>query len=567
MKKFLFLGLLAITIAFQATAIFAPIFHWVNGITSTTHQTEMSAGQSMASDQNLNVYATGHFRGTMDFDMGAGIALLTSDALEDIYVSKSNPWGELIWVKKMGSSGSDQGWGVVVDDSENVYITGFFEDTVDFDPGPAVHQLISKGGKDLFVCKLDINGNFVWAKSIGGADDDKGAAICVTRSDIYVSGSFRGTVDFDPSVGTAVLTSNGFDDVFVLKLDKNGTFDWARQIGGLLSEAGTSIIADSMGNTFTAGYFQSKVDFDPSSSTSTELESKVGHTDAFVLKLDSLGNFGWAKQFGGGSYTYNYGITLDRWEHIYIAGAFTDTADFDPNAGTSNRVSAGLFDAFVCKLDSNGHYLWAKQQGGVGNDQAYGVVVNDDFNIFTVGSFEGSADFNPSAVPFSLTSNGKKDIFLSQFDSAGNFHWADKGGGLENDVAVSITKSRYMCGAIYLTGYYSSKADFRMATSSITEANDYGIFVASYNQCVLNINEAKQTNNEGQLMAYPSPFTHHLYIQSQYSQHASVYNCFGQKVLDVELKKGINDLATDSFLPGLYLLRNENGGIINIEKR
>lgn len=373
-------------------------------------------------------------------------------------------------------------------------------------------------------------------------------------------------MDFDPGIGTTTLTGKGFNDIFVLKISNSGTFDWARQMGGTLNEAGMSILVDGKGNTYTAGYFQSKVDFDPGSAAA-ELESKVGNTDAFVLKLDALGNYVWAKQTGGGVNTYNYGIAADRWGNIYTTGAFTDTADFDPNVGTSNLISTGLFDAFVCKLDTNGNYLWAKQMGGTDNDFAYSIVVNDAFDVFAVGSFESKADFDHSVVSFILTSNGKRDIFISKFDSSGKFIWADKGGGFEDDVAVSITGNRHMCGSIYLTGFYNSKADFKMGTAAFPEANNYAIFTACYTNCVLNIDEGNQLKKESQLRAYPSPFSHHVHIESQDRQRATVFNALGQRVLDIELKMGINELTTDSLLPGFYFLRSEKGELIKIEKR
>ena len=183
-------------------------------------------------------------------------------------------------------------------------------------------------------------------------------AVAVDSSgNVYTTGYFYGTVDFDPGAGTANLTSQGFMDVFVSKLDSSGDYVWAKSLGGTSRNYGHSVAVDSSGNVYTTGHFDGTVDFDPGAGTTNLTASG---TDVFVSKLDSSGNYVWAKNFGSTSISHGYSVAVDSSGNVYTTGYFSGTADFDPGAGTANLTSNGNTDAFVSKLDSSGNYVWAK---------------------------------------------------------------------------------------------------------------------------------------------------------------------------------------------------------------
>ena len=261
----------------------------------------------------------------------------------------------IVWAKSMGGAGSDFGSAIAVDSSGNVHTTGAFGDrlnpTADFDPGPDTLNLTSNGRSDVFVSKLDSNGDFLWAKSIGGTDHDSGYGIAVdSGGNVHTTGAFRDTVDFEPGPGTFSLTSS-VGDVFVSKLDSNGDFLWAKSMGGTSLDQGNSIAVDSGGNVYTTGFFRGTVDFDPGPGTFNLTGS--GAAKFFVSKLDSKGNFLWAKSIGGPlgiSGTVRNGIAVDGRGNIHTTGNFTRTADFDPGQGTLNLTSSGDLDIFVSKL-------------------------------------------------------------------------------------------------------------------------------------------------------------------------------------------------------------------------
>src|SRR3990172_3536641 len=166
------------------------------------------------------------------------------------------------WAKGMGGPGFDISYSMKIDASGNVYTTGLFVGTSDFDPGVGTFNMTDASG-GIFVSKLDASGNFVWAKQMGGTGSENGYSLYLdVTGNVYITGRFGGTADFDPGVGTFNLTSAGADDIFICKLDVSGNFVWAKRLGGTGTDYGNAITLDGSGNVLTTGYFQSTVDFD-----------------------------------------------------------------------------------------------------------------------------------------------------------------------------------------------------------------------------------------------------------------------------------------------------------------
>jgi len=207
-----------------------------------------------------------------------------SNGSDDIFISKLDQDGNFIFAKSFGGTGADQGYYLSLDDNGNIYTTGWFNTTVDFDPGTEVHNLTSNGGFDIFISKLDQDGNFIFTKSFGGTGADQGYSLSLDdNGNIYTTGGFSTTVDFDPSAEVYNLTSNGTQDVFISKLDKDGNFIFAKGFGGTGTDVGNSLSLDDNGNIYTTGYFNNTADFNPNSGT-YELTS-AGGSDIFLLKL------------------------------------------------------------------------------------------------------------------------------------------------------------------------------------------------------------------------------------------------------------------------------------------
>jgi hypothetical protein len=476
----IFSKVFSLLLIFLLTFSFAPLyteasegeFVWVRGMGGSS----FDRGYSITLDGSGNQYITGRFEGTVDFDPGLGTTNLTSAGSYDIFILKLDSNGNFIWVKSVGGTGGDQGLSIVLDGSDNLYITGWFADTADFDSGAGTSNLTSVGGTDVYLLKLDSSGNYVWAKSFGGTSDDYGHSIVLDGSgNQYITGKFKNTTDFDPGAGTSNLTSVGSEDIFILKLDTNGDFVWAKNVGGTNSDGGHSIVKDSLGNIYITGWFGDTTDFDPGAGTSNI--TSVGSSDIYVLKLDSSGNYVWAKNIGGVGNDRGFSMTLGGSDNLYITGWFADTADFDPGAGTSNLTSVGSSSDFVLKLDSSGNYVWAKSFGGTTNNYGYSITLDGSGNQYITGNFQNTADFDPGVDTSNLTSAGSTDVYLLKLDSSGNYVWAKSFGGTSADAGHSITTDSL--GNVYTTGYFQGIADFNpgLGVSNLTSAGSADIFI------------------------------------------------------------------------------------------
>ena len=261
--------------------------------------TDNDSGNALAVDGGGNVYTTGGFRVTADFDPGVGVINLTSAGERDIFVSKLDSAGNFVWVQQMSGTGDDRSWGLAVDGSGNVYTTGGFEGTVDFDPSAGVFNLTSAGAVDIFVSKLDSAGNFVWVQQMGGTGVDFCRGISVDSSgNVYTTGQFEGTADFDPGLGVVNLTSVGFFDISVSKLDSAGNFVWAQQMGGPGFDAVNGLAVDGNGNLYTTGGFEGTVDFDPGANVSNL--TSTGELDIFVAKFKDESSAGQSPSISAG---------------------------------------------------------------------------------------------------------------------------------------------------------------------------------------------------------------------------------------------------------------------------
>ncbi|MBV6439443.1 MAG: hypothetical protein EPGJADBJ_01083 [Saprospiraceae bacterium] len=367
--------------------------------------TSTDVPRAIALDANGNIYITGQFSGTADFDPGPGAFNLTAAANEDIFVVKLNASGDLIWAKRLGGGGTDIAFSIALNAIGNISITGFFRYTADFDPGPGTFNLSSSGiSEDIFVCTLDASGNFLWAKQFSGTSGERGLSIAVDAGgNVHTAGYFGGTVDFDPGPQTFNLTAVSNNNAFISKLDPSGNFIWAKQFSGSSVES-NSIALDDNSNVITTGTFTGTVDFNPSPFGTYNMTSGLGYFDIFVSKLDANGDFIWAKKMGGGFGDAGVSITLDSNQNIYTTGNFWGAADFDPGDGVYTLGSAGEEDIFISKLNPSGDFVWAARMGGGIEDGGAAIDVDDSGNVYTTGRFFSiNADFDPTNGTFYLT--------------------------------------------------------------------------------------------------------------------------------------------------------------------
>ncbi len=372
-------------------------------------------------------------------------------------------------VSNEGVGNDDQGSALATDSQGNVIVVGYYKDSADFDPGVGVYFLKSLALKDIFVQKLDSNGNLLWAVSVGGTQNDLANSVAVDGNDnIILVGSFGSTVDFDPDTSQFLLTASpSANHAFALKLSPTGKFVWAVGFGAnsLIHAADLSI--DDTSNIYICGKFANTVDFDPD--TGTFNLTYAGQADIFVQKLDSNGKFQWAVRVGNNSHEFCNAITLDPFGDLLITGTADGTVDFDPGPNVHN-VTTTSADVYVLKLSQMGDFVWARTVGGTALDEGKDLVADDQGSVYCIGDYYQSGDFDPSNSIYTLTSNGSIDAFVLKLDSAGTFVWAKTIGGSIIDRGEGITLDINDQPIVY--GTFEGQADLDPSGAShLVDAN------------------------------------------------------------------------------------------------
>ena len=427
-------------------------------------QKDLAEGRDVAVDNTGNIYITGSFGVTVDFDPGSGVDSHSAPG-GNVFLSKFNESGQFLWTRTWGGDGNylgDDAWALAIDDLGNVYVTGSFEGIGDFNPGTDVDEHESNGKIDIFLSKFSSDGDFIWAKTWGGMAHDEGLGVSVDSiGHVYVTGYFEMRVDFDPGDGLDNHVSNGYSDIFLSKFDSAGNYIWARTWGGDLyypSDAGYDVAIYEINNIHVAGYFKGLVDFNPGAGE--DLHESTGEEDAFLCKFNSDGEYIWGRTWGGSDSDVGISITSDRSGNLCIAGSFRSTADFDPGPGEDTHESHEGRDIFLSRFNSDGTFNWARTWGGwdfITGTPMPDVAVDWNGNAYVTSYFRGTADFDPGDGVDNHTSIGISDVFLSKFNPAGDFVWARILGGDDWDDGLGVTVDS--SGNIYCTGFCSGNAD------------------------------------------------------------------------------------------------------------
>ncbi len=369
---------------------------------------------SISVDNSNNIYTTGVFDDTLDADPGAGANNLTTTGLNDIFVIKLDPNSNLIWAKQIGSNTHENAFSITSDYPGSVFITGVFNDTLDFDPSPTINNLVPHLS-DAFVLRLNSNGDFIWVKNVGGTGYPSGKIIQVDNSgNSYTGGYYSNTVDFDPGPATFNMTADTFyNNTFILKLDLSGNFVWAKEFDSQsLSNHVQDMVVDSFNHLYLCGEFSGggTTDFDPNGGV-TNLTA-LGSTNGFVVALDHNGNLIWARKLGALGLVKCYDVDVNSNHDVYTTGQFGGSPDFDPDTSTYQLNCAGVSDIFISKLDSNGNFIWATGFGGNMDDRGYNINVTDSEKIYLSGHFNQTVDFDPNIGVTNLITNGSNDVFV-----------------------------------------------------------------------------------------------------------------------------------------------------------
>ncbi|MDA0288375.1 MAG: SBBP repeat-containing protein, partial [Proteobacteria bacterium] len=328
-------------------------------------------GFDIATDSVGNIYVTGQTYGGLDGN--------TSSGDFDLFVVKYNSSGVKQWTQQLGSSGTDRGYGISVDSSGNVYVTGHTSDGLDGNT--------SYGSYDLFLVKFNKEGTKQWTRQLGSSSWEQGNGVTTdANGNVFVTGSASGSVDGNSHWGS--------DDLLVVKFDSNGTKQWVRQFGTSANDYGYGITSDSSGNVFVTGYTDGALDGN----------TNAGSNDIFIIKYTSAGTKQWTQLLGTSGDEYGYGIAADPSGNVYVTGYTEGNLEGSNNAGGN--------DVFVVKYNSSGGKQWTQLLGTSSGDFGYDIASDSDSNVYvtgpTLGGFAGNAN------------SGSYDVFIIKYDSDGN---------------------------------------------------------------------------------------------------------------------------------------------------
>ncbi|MBL7910609.1 MAG: T9SS type A sorting domain-containing protein [Bacteroidia bacterium] len=385
-------------------------FIWVKQIagTNTEKPYDLVADASGA-------YLAGNFLGTVDFDPNVGvnnITFLGGGTDGDGFFAKYDVNGNLSWVDRIGSTVNDRVTSIAIDASANVYVTGFIGGNADMDPSASSASLNVSGTYNAYIGKYSSTGAYIFAKQITGGYSEGDDINVDASGNIYLTGSYATTNDFDPSAATANLSTSSLTqlDIFLAKYTSAGLYTFAKQIGGIGVDIGYQVRPDALGNIYLGGVFSSTCDFDPTATVNSL--TSAGQGDLFVAKYDVSGNLTWKTGTGGTTNDYCFGLGLDGSNNVYITGKVQGTnIDFDPSASSALLTSASSC-MYIASYSSTGNFLSLSSPtiSSTGN----GLCVNS--SLYIAGMFAGTGDFDFSASTANLTSLGSDDVFFAKYN-------------------------------------------------------------------------------------------------------------------------------------------------------
>jgi len=373
---------------------------WSMGFGDQTNQ----AGFGVATDSSGNVVVVGRFEGGINFGSGA----LNSAGTTDVFVAKFDGTGKLLWAKRYGAAGADQARAVAVDAMGNIHLTGSFTTSIDF--GGGAIKPVSGGGNDLFVAKLDANGNHIWSRPFGDNKSQVGNGLAVDlKGNVVVTGSFSGTMTLPPSMLPSIAASStSVPDVFLLLLDSNGAPLFGAKFGDIAEQNGRAVAVDSKGDIYLVADGAGTTNFG-----SGPLPT-FGQMDGMVAKFSGWDGVKtpaalWSQHFGDSLNQYCTSVSVDEDDNLVVAGGAEGTTNF----GGKPLTSAGTKDAYAAKFNSQGMHVWSKLFGN-NLDQVTNGVVATTTGVVLAGGFRGTIDFGGGVINNADPTQPVDDLFVAQ---------------------------------------------------------------------------------------------------------------------------------------------------------
>jgi hypothetical protein len=412
-------------------------------------------GVSIAATSDGGMYVLGQFYETMD----TGLATTHRSAgREDIFLLKLDRDGNPLWSRSFGGKSHDYADHVVVDAAGDVFITGSFMEKIDF--GGKTHRC--RGVHDVFIAKLDGDGNYLWSKTYGDQQDQ----ICLRPlpsgdGGVFLAGYFRGVVN----LGGKPHRSYPDKAAFVGRLDAGGKRVWSEQFGHIFDYAMPGLALVGNGDLIYGGGSDPTREFTGKRMKRIDRMADLG---VVVARYDASGKRLWRKRFGGGSDNLHTEVALGPYGDIVVAGSFGGTVNF----GGEDIKSASRSDIYVAALDPEGKHLWSRRFGGGRYQYLSGLAVDGEGNTYIAGQFMGgNIDFGGRPLEFKKSIDG---AFMAKLDGSGAHLWSRRfeGGSLRFPGGIDLDSS----GDVLVCGSFSDWID--LGNGPLVSAGRHDVFVA-----------------------------------------------------------------------------------------
>jgi hypothetical protein len=444
-------------------------------------------------DASGDLYVSGGFMGSVDLDPSSATSIITANLYyQNFFIAKYTNAGAYVWAKAMTGNGGSNTTATIdnkieLDNVGNIFMCGNLNGVLDFDPSPTASSVLSATNGVLYVAKYDNNGNFLFANNFASNNASVWNYIydftLDASNNVYITGTYSGTKDFDPSAGVTNLTPNGTYDVYLVKYNSSGAIQWALTTD-LLYCRGVAI--DASGNVCLAADATGFFDIDPSPATFNL--SCGGNTDFALVKFSNAGNFITAKNMGGligTASNYIHDLVIDASNNLYISGAVSGGFDFDPSPTSTYTVSSGLSNiyGFIAKYDTGLNLSWAFANQGNAFNITSALHLDNSSQILATGLINGTADVDPSAGVFNLSSGNNNTFFVSKHNTSTSalvnaFVPQETMGG--SDKGLKIKKDAL--GNFFAMGTFNGVVDFDAGpgTTTASAIGNNAVFVTKY---------------------------------------------------------------------------------------
>jgi hypothetical protein len=537
MKSLYFIIIILLSVANTASA---QSWQWARAATGT------NTGSVVCSDSSGNVYVAGYFTGGLT--IGSDSAYDTNGPYQDVFMAKYNALGNLLWVRN--SNGYADVEGISADANGNVYVVGnFYNDSVSFGSTTLINPNPGGQNSNIYFTKYDPLGNVLWAKNLGGINNDLAAGVSTDAfGNVYVTGNFMGD---SLSFGSVTVQHIGSSDGFVAKFTATGDAVWAANVGAPVSIGSVAVCTDAAGSVIMTGYFQYNYMY--VGSLSTPVSSPYSN-NIFITKYDSTGQNHWIRYAGNNYGISSTGIAADTSGNVYVTGYYNDTITL----GSDTLVSIGYQNIFTAQYNASGAVMWARSAGGKYVDQANGISTDAAGNSYVTGYFQSDTSLFDNTKLINTT--GNQVTFVAKYDPAGRMSWAIAPSKTSNNWGAGIA---YSNASVYVTGNFQGSAIVFGSDTLLT--SQQGFFLAKLDTPTILTGIAPVPGTDGKISVYPNPSTGTFYFAGITSGASiGIYNILGQNITSpLLLHDGVGMIDLSTYNKGIYFYTiSEQGNVV-----